>query len=48
MINDLSVPDMFNMWKYVDDTSVSETIQKGQQSKAQQVVDHVSEWSKKL
>ena len=47
MINDLSIPDIFNMWKYVDDTTVSETIQKGQQSKAQQVVDHVSEWSKK-
>ena len=47
MINDLSIPDIFNMWKYVDDTTVSETIQKGQQSKAKQVVDHVSEWSKK-
>ena len=47
MINDLSIPDIFNMWKYVDETTVSETIQKGQQSQAQQVVDHVSEWSKK-
>ena len=47
MINDLSIPDIFNMWKYVDDAAVSETIQKGKQSKAQQVVDHISEWSKK-
>ena len=47
MVNDLSIPDIFNMWKYVDNNTVSETIQKGQQSKAQQVVDHVSEWSKK-
>ena len=34
------------MRKYVDDTKESETIQKGQQSQAQ-VIDHVSEWSKK-
>ena len=38
MINDLSVPSIFNMWKYVDDTTVSETLPKGQQSKAQDLV----------
>ena len=32
-LNDLSVADIFNMWKYVDDTTVFETIQIGQQSK---------------
>ena len=31
MINDLlSVPDIFNMWKNVDDTTTYETIPKGQ------------------
>ena len=47
MIDDFSIPDIFNMWKYVDHTTVSKTIQKGQYSKAQQVADHVNEWSKK-
>ena len=46
MINDLSVPNIFNMWKYVDDTTVSETIPKGQQSKAQDFVDLIHDWSK--
>ena len=44
--NDLSVPNIFNMWKYVDDTTVSETIPKGQQSKAQDFVDLIHDWSK--
>ena len=34
MIHDLSISDIFHMWKYMDNTTVSETIQKGQQSKA--------------
>ena len=34
------------MWKYVDDTTVSETIPKGQQSKAQDFVDLIHDWSK--
>ena len=29
MINDLTVPSIFDMWKYVDDTTVSENIPKG-------------------
>ena len=37
MINNLSVFTTFNMWKHVEDTS--ETIPKGQQSKAQDLVD---------
>ena len=41
MFNNLSVPTTFNMWKYVDDTS--ETIPKGQQSKAQDLVDIIHE-----
>ena len=35
MINDLTVPSIFNMWKYVDDTTVSESIPKGHQRKSQ-------------
>ena len=34
------------MWKYVDDTTVSETIPKGAISYAQLVVDEVVEWSR--
>ena len=34
------------MWKYVEDTTVSETIPKGQQSKAQDLVDLIHDWSK--
>ena len=33
------------MWKYVDDTTLSEKVPKGQQSRAQEAVDHVSNWS---
>ena len=33
------------MWKYVDDTTLSEKVLKGQQSRAQETVDHLSNWS---
>ena len=46
MINDLSVPSIFNMWKHVDDTTVSETKPKGQKSKAQDLMDLIHDWSK--
>lgn len=36
--NDLSVHSTFNMWKYVDDNTVSVTIPEGQQSKAHDTV----------
>ena len=46
MINDLSVSlDIFNLWKYVDDTTVSETVPKGKISHAQSAVDQVQSWS---
>ena len=45
-INDLTVPSIFNMWKYVDDTTVSESIPKGQQSKSQEALDAIYDWSK--
>lgn len=46
MINDLVTPSaLFGMWKYVDNTTLSEKVPKGQQSRAQEAVDHVSNWS---
>ena len=44
---DLSVSSVLGMWKYVDVTTVSECIPKGQCSKAQDAVDQVIDWSKK-
>ena len=46
MINDLLPPsELFGMWKYVDDTTLSEKVPRGQQSIAQEAVDHVCNWS---
>ena len=47
MTDDLSVSSVFEMWKYVDDTTVSECIPKGQCSVAQVAVDQVIDWSEK-
>jgi hypothetical protein len=44
MINDLRVPNV-PTWKYVDDTSVAETVQKGTLSDAQAAVTSVEAWS---
>ena len=38
MINDLDIPG-FDLWKYVDDTTISETILKGQASNIQTAMD---------
>ena len=46
MIRDLSVSEIFNTWKYVDDITVSETIPIEQQRKTQTAVDQVHDWSK--
>ena len=43
MINDLDTPA--DMWKYVDDTSISETVEKGCESNLQRVVDDLSRQS---
>lgn len=44
MINDLDTPA--DMWKCVDDTSISETVEKGCDSNLQRVVDDLSrQWS---
>ena len=46
MINDLVTSSvLFGMWKYVGDTTLSEKVPKGPQSRAQEAVDHVSNWS---
>ena len=47
MIDDLSVPSVFETWKYVNDRTVSACIPKGQGSKAQVAIDQVINWSKK-
>ena len=46
-INDLSLCDIKNadMWKYVDDTTTSEVIRKGEKGDAQSMVDRVIHWS---
>jgi len=43
MINDLDT--LADMWKYVDDTSISETVEKGCESNLQRVVDDLSRQS---
>ncbi len=42
LINDLSTTGSCNIWKYVDDTTISEMIPKGQGSDLQGVVDDLS------
>ena len=44
MINDLTI-NHASIWKYVDDTTASEVIRKGQVSNAQTIADEVAEWS---
>ena len=44
MINDLSLTDT-DLWKYVDDTTASETVNKSQQSRAQVIADEMLQWS---
>ena len=45
LINDLYVDDLANVWKYVDDTTASEVVAKGNRSCAQDIADKVAEWS---
>ena len=44
MINDLKITEV-STWKYVDDTTVSEVVKKGDTSKAQDAVTTVENWS---
>jgi hypothetical protein len=43
MGNDLAVTHN-NRWKYVDDTSLSETIIKSKQSHLQTIIDDIEKW----
>ena len=46
LINDLRLPDgSFAMWKFADDTTVSEIVPPSKQSALQQAVDFISSWS---
>ena len=44
MINDLEISNA-SLWKYVDDTTTSEEIRKGQVSNAQTIADEVTDLS---
>ena len=46
MINDLAVNNAL-LWKYVDETTASEIVSKGDQSSAQAIADTVADWSRK-
>jgi hypothetical protein len=43
MVNDLAINHK-DRWKYVDDTSLSETIGKGCQSNLQSVINNIDQW----
>jgi hypothetical protein len=48
MINDLTAPTTTScesLWKYVDDTTLSETVSKKDQSRIQESVDAVQAWA---
>ena len=45
LINDLDVNNFANVWKYVDDTTASEVIARGNRRHAQEMADKVVEWS---
>ena len=46
LINDLRLPDgSFAMWKFADDTIVSEIVPPSKQSALQQAIDFISTWS---
>ena len=45
LINDLYVDDLANVWKYVDDTTASEVVAKGNRSCPRNIANKVVEWS---
>ena len=46
MINDLKLPGgSFSMWKFADNTTVSEVVPISGESSLQEVVNHISSWS---
>ena len=45
MINDLRLPEEFLMWKFADDTTVSEVVPASKLSTLQQAADYIHDWS---
>ncbi|XP_068757749.1 uncharacterized protein [Montipora capricornis] len=46
MINDLKLPgESFSMWKFAEDTTVSEVVPSSGESSLQEAVNHISSWS---
>ena len=46
MIDDLKLPgETFSMWKFADDTTVSEVVPTSGESSLQEAVNHISSWS---
>ena len=45
MIDDLRVPSVDGLYKYVDDTTTDEVVRKNLASQAQTIVDEISRWS---
>ena len=45
MINDLRLPEEFLMWKFADDTTVSEVVPASKLSTLQQAADYIYDWS---
>ena len=46
MTNDLALNNAF-LWKYVDDSTASEIMGKGEQSNVQTIADYVANWSRR-
>ena len=44
-INDLRLPEEFLMWKFADDTTVSEVVPASKLSTLQQAADYIYDWS---
>ena len=45
-LNDFTLSDPFNIWKFVDDSTVSETIRNVVKSNFQLALNEVNDWSK--
>ena len=46
MINDLSLPEGFHMWKFADDTTVSGAVPPSGRGTLQQTADLIHDWSR--
>ena len=48
MINDLRLLEGFHMWKFADDTTVSEVVSASKHSSLQQAADYIHDWSQQI